>query len=136
MTEELRLIELRYVPRLLSSDCIVFGLLLTQENQGRTVLALTCFIEDWSKIAVFDDEADIEILQAFAREAAAETSDPKRRDDFLRRMGDSLSNQIQLSAPKEILSDDPATEIENLARTYFGKRDDDLAKTTMGARSK
>lgn len=109
-------ILLRYVPDAVKDEFVNIGVVMTEAGGG---FAEVKFTRDWRRVRCLDPQADIEMLQALESDMRRELRGEQTRDGLLRRLNDASSNLIQLSAGKGCLTEDPAKEIETLAKLYF-----------------
>ena len=72
------------------------------------------------RVRCLDPQADIEMLEALERDIRLQLRGIRDREALLRKLEESFSNVIQLSPTKACLTEDPAKEIETLAKLYFG----------------
>jgi hypothetical protein len=103
-----------YVPNALKDESVNMGLLMVGGS-----FADVRFARDWKRVLALDSDADIELLSALTLEIREKLRDLGRPEEILRRMEDSWSNSVQLSAGKGYVTDDPAKEIEILASQYL-----------------
>jgi hypothetical protein len=107
---------LRYVPDAVKDEFVNVGVVM-MEPGGK--FAEVRFTRDWRRVRCLDPQVDIEMLQAVENDMRRELHGNQTRDALLRRLNDASSNLIQLSATKGCLTEDPAKEIETLAKLYF-----------------
>jgi hypothetical protein len=107
---------LRYVPNAVQDEFVNVGLVMVEPGAD---FADVRFTRNWRRVRCLDPQVDIEMLQALENEMKRELWESRTRDALLRRLNDSSSNLIQLSATRACLTENPATEIETLARLYF-----------------
>lgn len=115
--KQLEFYLLRYVPIAVREEFVNIGLILIEADHSG--FAEVRFAPDWKAAERIDPQADIEMLQAIKRHALGQFQDPATQALFLRKMEDSFSNVIQVSAMSGCLAEDPAKEMEVLASFYF-----------------
>ncbi len=115
--KQLEFYLLRYVPTAVREEFVNIGLIMIE--LGFPGFADARFLPGWKAAERVDSQVDIEMLQAVERYVRAQLGDPAARQILLRKMEDSFSNLIQLSAKSVCLADDPAKELEALASFYF-----------------
>ena len=88
------------------------------------------FTRDWRRVRCLDPEVDVELLEAFEGEMrrmlqsrAAEVINYRgpmsRREWLLRLLEDGLSNTLQITPAKAVLTEYPEKELGELARAYL-----------------
>lgn len=107
---------LRYVPDAVKDEFVNIGVVMLEAGAGFADIRLT---RDWRRVRCLDSGADIEMLEAVEREVRARLTDLADRPMLMSKLEESLSNVVQLSAPKGCLTDDPRKEIEELASLYL-----------------
>src|SRR6185312_16557527 len=110
---------LRYVPDAVKDEFVNIGLVLLQRNAKGTEFADVRFTRDWRRVRCLDPEADVEVLQALERDIRGQLRQARDREVLLRKLDDSFSNLIQVSPTKGCLAEEPAKEMETIARLYF-----------------
>jgi DUF3037 family protein len=110
---------LRYVPDAIKDEFVNIGVVMTEPGANGSGFADVRFTRDWRRVRCLDPEADIEMLEALEREIRSQLGAVHDRGLLLRRMEDSFSNLVQLSPTKGCLAEEPAREIEVLAKLYF-----------------
>jgi hypothetical protein len=107
---------LRYVPNAVQDEFVNVGVVMVEPGAE---FADVRFTRDWRRVQCLDPQVDIEMLRALENEMRRELRDNQTRDVLLRRLNDSSSNLVQISATRACLTEDPAKEIETLAKLYF-----------------
>ncbi len=107
---------LRYVPNAVQDEFVNVGVVMLEPGGA---FADVKFTRDWRRVRCLDAQADIEMLEALEKDMKRELQESRARDALLRRLNDSSSNLIQLSAIRGCLTENPAKEIETLAKLYF-----------------
>ncbi len=77
------------------------------------------FTRDWRRVRCLDPQADVEMLEALERDIRGQLRQARDREALLRKLDDSFSNLIQVSPTKACLAEEPAKEMEIIARLYF-----------------
>lgn len=109
---------LRYVPHAVRQEFVNIGVLMVEAGASGSVFTDVRFAKDWRRVQRLDPQADVEVIEALLREIRAEVGEIKDPGMLLRRMEDSFSNVIQLSAPMQVMTATPAAEIETLASIF------------------
>jgi DUF3037 family protein len=107
---------LRYVPNAVQDEFVNVGVVMVEPGAE---FAEVRFTHDWRRARCLDPQVDVEMLKALENETRRELRGFRTREALMRRLNDSSSNMIQLSATKACLTEDPAREIEVLAKLYF-----------------
>jgi hypothetical protein len=115
---QLEFFLLRYVPDAVKDEFVNIGLVMLQSGANGSGFVDVRFTRDWRRVRCLDPGADVEMLQALEREIRGQLKDVGNRERLLHKLEDSYSNLIQLSATKGCLAEDPAREIETLAKLY------------------
>ncbi len=113
---ELGFFLLRYVPDAVKNEFVNIGVVLVESDAG---YADVRFTRDWRRVLCMDPGADLEWLQAMEREIQGRLQHPASREDILHRLQDLCSNSIQITASQGCLAEDPARELEELAKIYL-----------------
>jgi hypothetical protein len=123
-SRQLEFFLLRYVPDAVKDEFVNIGLVMVEAgangaetNESR--FADVRFTRDWRRVRCLDPQADVEMLEALERDIRGQLAITHDRDVLLRRLEDSFSNVIQLSAAKGCLAEDPGAEIEAMASMYL-----------------
>jgi hypothetical protein len=109
---------LRYVPHAVRQEFVNIGVLMVEGGTNGAVFADVRFAKDWRRVRGLDPQADVEVIDALLRDIRAEVGVIRDRAMLLKRMEDSFSNVIQLSAPMQVVTATPAEEIETLASMF------------------
>ena len=72
-----------------------------------------------AEYCVFDPQAEIDVLQAIEADIRGRVVEARNCEEVIKVLNDSFSNAIQLTEAKGCLTDDPAKEIEEMARIYL-----------------
>jgi len=116
---ELEFFLLRYVPDAVKDEFVNIGLVMVEAGANGSGFAEVRFTRDWRRVRCLDPQADVEMLAALEREIRGQLAATHDREVLLRRLEDSFSNVIQLSAAKGCLAEDPVREIEAMASIYL-----------------
>jgi hypothetical protein len=116
---QLEFFLLRYVPDAVKDEFVNIGVVMTEPAANGSGFADVRFTRDWRRVRCLDPEADIEMLEALEREIRSQLGNVHERAVLLRKMEDSFSNLIQVSSTKGCLTEEPAKEIDVLAKLYF-----------------
>jgi hypothetical protein len=114
---QLQYFVLRYVPNVVSGNSINIGVVMVA--LGGADFGQVRFLNDWTPVLRFDPNADMDFLNAFARDIGEQLGDPEKREHILQHMNESFSNSIQLSTPQICVSEDPSAELEQLSAQYL-----------------
>lgn len=107
---------LRYVPNAVQDEFVNVGVVMVEPGAE---FAEVRFTRDWRRVRCLDPQVDVEMLEALENDMKRELRGVQTREVLLRRLHDSSSNLLQLSATKGCLAEDPVQEIEMLAKLYF-----------------
>jgi hypothetical protein len=111
---------LRYVPDAVKGEFVNFGLVAIENGEHGAELVEVRFTKDHDRILRLDPQADLEMLARLQKEIRQETGTARDRAVLLRRMEDSFSSVVQLSAVMPALTTETTlVEIENVARTFL-----------------
>ena len=115
---ELGYYVLRYVPDAVKDEFVNIGVVLIGEGEDSS-FAEVRFTSDWRRVLCMDPGADLEMLQALERDIRSRLKDLGSRTDILYRLQDLCSNLVQISPAKGCLGEEPAQELESLAKMYL-----------------
>lgn len=124
---------LRYVPDALKDEFVNIGVILVGEG-GDAAFAEVRFTRDWRRVLCMDPGADLEMLQALERDVRTRLRDAGSRSDILYRLQDLCSNLVQISPAKGCLGEEPAKELEILAKQYLESRTAGAAARALSGR--
>jgi len=116
--KQLEFFLLRYVPHAVRQEFVNIGVLMVEAGANGSVFADVRFAKDWRRVRCLDPQADVEVLEGLLREIRSEVGQVRDRTMLLKRMEDSFSNVIQLSAPMAVVTETPAEEIETVASMF------------------
>ena len=108
---------LRYVPNALKDQCVNIGLAIFA--LGKEDFGHVRFLGTWETVLNIDPQADIEYLNAFARDMQERFHDKQSRDELVRIIKTSFSNTIQVSASQFCTSENGPNAVEVLSRKLF-----------------
>jgi hypothetical protein len=121
---------LRYVPDAVKDEFVNLGVVLLETGEGDGLFTDVRFTRDWRRVRCLDPEADVELLESFEEEIrrmlqsrAAEVINYRgpmsRREWLLRLLEDGLSNTLQITPAKAVLTESPQKELGELAQMYL-----------------
>ena len=121
---------LRYVPDAVKDEFVNLGVVLLEMGEGDSVFTDVRFTRDWRRVRCLDPEVDVELLESFEGEMrrmlqsrSAEVINYRgpmsRREWLLRLLEDGMSNTMQITPAKAVLTESPEKELGELARTYL-----------------
>ena len=106
---------LRYVPDAVRNEFVHIGVILREQGSGEP--AEVQFTRDWRRVRCLDPEADTSLLESMESELRRrfrEEPDGK----LMRLLEESLSLNVQLTAPKAYLAESLPAGMEELMRLY------------------
>ena len=109
---------LRYVPSPTANESVDIGLVLLELSESARSVVDARFISNWQQVQALDPDADIDFLDALARDICEQLKNDNSKE-MLQRMEDSFSNAIQLSSCVEHSSNNPGSDIETLVAKYL-----------------
>src|SRR5271155_2881131 len=123
MTEEtpstLRYHILRYTPNLVRDEWVNIGVLLEEVDGGRRALRVIEETSEIARVRRLHPNADEELLRGRPGEFAARLHEPEEAvRAYLEKLGQTLSNTIQLSSQKALLARDFEAELDRLYREH------------------
>lgn len=119
---QLEFFLLRYVPYAVTDEFVNVGIVMTESgvpSAGNVRFADVRFTRDWRRVRCLDPQVDLEMLEALERDIRRQLTTEHDQAALLKKMEDSFSNAIQLSATKICFAEDPAQEIEAVASIYL-----------------
>jgi Protein of unknown function (DUF3037) len=116
---QLEFFILRYVPDAVKEEFVNIGVVMFEPGANGNGFADVRFTKDWRRVWCLDPQADVEMLEALERELRRQIVDAHDREVLVRKLQDSFSNTIQVTATKACQAEEPKTEIETLAKLYF-----------------
>jgi Protein of unknown function (DUF3037) len=113
--KQLEFFLLRYVLDAVKDEFVNIGVVLLN-GEGSEVR----FTRDWRRVRCLDPAADIEMLEALEAEVRARLAEGgENRERILHVLSDSLSNTVQCSPVRGVLTEAPEQEIGRLAQMYL-----------------
>lgn len=109
---------LRYVPDAVKDEFVNLGVVVYEAGEGGG-FADVRFTRDWRRVRCLDPDVDVEIFEALEADIREQLLLGASRELLLKKMEDSFSNAIQLTAPKALLAESPQEEIGRLAEIYL-----------------
>jgi hypothetical protein len=107
---------LRYAPDAVKEEFVNVGVVLLEANGYADVK----FTNDFRRVKCMDASADIEVLTELEKEIRARIKDAgPHRDKIIKKLQDSFSSTLQISASKAVMAESPEKEIELLAKIYL-----------------
>jgi hypothetical protein len=116
--KKLEFFLLKYVPNAVKQEFVNLGVVMLESDANGAGFADVRFTRDWRRVRCLDPQVDVEMLEELERDIRGQLGDTRDREVLLRKLGDSFSNLIQISATKACLTEQPAKEIEMLASLY------------------
>lgn len=116
---QFELFFLQYVPRPAAGEIVNIGIVVKEALPGE--FARAQFTRDWGRVRCLDPGADIEMLEAIAHDVEKKVSQSESIDLLMRKVRESLSNTIQLSASGGLLTDDPEKELKMLGDLFLDR---------------
>jgi len=110
---------LRYVPDTIKEEFINFGLVMHELGTNGSGFADVRFIPDWRRLRCLDPNANVDELESLQRDIRVNIADGSRRGKWLQTLTESCCNMVQISSPRVCRTDQPAEEIETLAKLYL-----------------
>jgi hypothetical protein len=107
---------LRYVPDAVRNEYVYIGVILRE--QGNDKAAEVRFTRDWRRLRCLDPEADTALLEGMESELRRRLrEEPKGR--LMQLLEESLSLNVQMTAPKGYLAESVPSGMEELMRLYI-----------------
>jgi hypothetical protein len=117
---QLEFFLLRYVPDAVKGEFVNFGLMALENGPNGAELIDVRFARDWGRVLCLDPQADLDVLSALQKEIRQELGRKKDELTLLKKMEDSFSGVVQLSAAMPVLTERTAvSEIEDVARMFL-----------------
>lgn len=111
---------LRYTPDAVKQECVNVGVLLIEPAGDFSAIRFT---RDWSRVTCIDPDAEIEVLEMFEADLGARLASGKdARVQTMKLIGESFSNQLQVSERSACLAASPEAELDMLAKMYLEPR--------------
>lgn len=119
---QLEFFLLRYVPDVVKGEFVNIGVVMLEPEMNGSGFADVRFTKDWRRVLCLDPEADVEVLRALEQEVRRQVQEAGDRKALLKNFQDSFANLIQVSPTAACLAEEPAHEIENIAKLYLERR--------------
>ncbi len=111
---------LRYVPDAVKGEFVNFGLVALENGPEGSSLIDVRFTKEWGRVQCLDPQVDLDVLEALRREIQQEIGQIRDKTMLLRRMEDSFSGVVQLSAVMPALTEKIAlAEVDDVARMFL-----------------
>ncbi|MGA8429698.1 MAG: DUF3037 domain-containing protein [Candidatus Sulfotelmatobacter sp.] len=130
--KQLRFFLLRYVPDAVKGEFVNIGVIAKEIGTNTTGFAGVRFTRDWRRVRGIDPQVDMDVLNEFEEEIRAEVAEKHDPETLVHRLQESFSNVVQLSAPQECLTENPAKELEAIAEMYLEVLKGEKDKTISG----
>ena len=109
---------LQYAPNAGNPSSMTMGIVM-YEPGNPSGFAEVRLRKNWDRLRCIDPEFDIEELEAIGRGLATELRAPGR-DIFLKKIGESLSNVVQVMPVTGLFAEDAARELDALEKFHMG----------------
>jgi DUF3037 family protein len=110
---------LRYTPNLVRDEWVNIGVLLEEVGGARRALRMIEESSEMARVRRLHPNADEELLRGLAGEFDARLREPEEAvRTYLEKLGQALSNVIQLSPQKAVFADDFDAELVRLYREH------------------
>jgi hypothetical protein len=106
---------LRYVPDAMRNEYVHIGVILRE--QGSREPAQVRFTRDWRRVRCLDPEADTALLEGMESELRRRFQE-EPEGKLMRLLNESLSLNVQMTAPKAYLAESLPAGMEELMRLY------------------
>jgi hypothetical protein len=106
---------LRYVPDVVRNEFVHIGVILREQGSDRH--AEVRFTRDWRRVRCLDPEADTALLEAMESDLRRRFGDGPEAG-LMRILEESLSLNVQMTAPKAYLAESLPAGVEELMRLY------------------
>jgi Protein of unknown function (DUF3037) len=118
---QLEFFLLRYVPDAVKGEFVNFGVMALANGPNGAEFIDVRFMKDWGRVLCLDPQADLDVLFALEKEIRREIGRTKDQVTLLRKMEDSFSNLVQISAVMPVLTErTAAAEIDDVAKIFLG----------------
>src|SRR5690242_8552405 len=113
---QLEFFLLRYVPDAVKGEFVNFGVMAFENGPEGSQLIDVRITKDWGRVENLDPEADLDVLEALGKELRTGIGQKSNQIALLKRMEDSFSGLVQVSAVMPALTRQlPAIEIDTVA---------------------
>jgi hypothetical protein len=106
---------LRYAPDAVRNEYVHIGVILREQGSGEP--AAVKFTRDWRRVRCLDPEADTALLEGMESELRRRLEDDPD-GKLMRLLDESLSLNVQMTAPKAYLAESLPAGMEELMRLY------------------
>lgn len=113
---QLELLFLRYVPNVMRRASVDIGVVLIDRNRE---LAGFRFTNDWRSAKCLLADTDLESLESLGRHLEQELAAVPGLKEFQRVFENYVTSGLELSSPVAVETDDPAKELDLIARLYL-----------------
>jgi hypothetical protein len=110
---------LRYVPDSVKDEFVNIGILLLGAKSGYAGLRFT---RDWARVRCLDSQADLEVLQSLESDFKRQLANGAAAREIVGKLEDTLSNTLQITTPKPLLTESPEKELQTLASYYLDRK--------------
>lgn len=124
---------LRYVPDVVKDEFVNIGVVLLSAEEN---FAQVRFMRDWSRVRCLDPAVDLESLQGLEADIQDQfRTTVNKPTDSIARLRETLSNSLQITNAKALLSESPQQELQRLADAYLERARAERT-TKVGVRQK
>lgn len=117
---QLEFFLLRYLPDAVKGEFVNFGVVALENGPNGAGLIDVRLTRDWGRVLCLDPQADVEVLSALQKEIREEIGRAKDQVTLLKKMEDSFSGLVQISAVMPVLTERAAAdEIDDVARMFL-----------------
>ncbi len=115
---------IRYVPDVVKGEFVNIGVVLREAGAAASAVsggggAVVRFTRDWSRVRCLDANADLALLESLEADIAGRLlTDGASPKPVMEVLEDTLSNSVQIAAPRACLAESVPAEIEQLMRMY------------------
>ena len=132
---QLEFFLLRYVPDAVKGEFVNFGVMAMENGPEGSQLIDVRITKDWGRVENLDPEADVDVLEALGKELRAEIGQKSDQTTLRKRMEDSFSGVVQVSAVMPALTEQlPAVETDTVARMLLETVEVKTTRETVGRR--
>ncbi len=117
---QLEFFLLRYVPDAVKGEFVNFGLMAMENGTNGSELIDVRFMKDWGRVLCLEPQADVDLRAGLQREIRQEIGRARDQIALLKRMEDSFSGLVQVSAVMPVLTEKAALEeIDDVAKMFL-----------------
>lgn len=110
---------LRYVPDSVKDEFVNIGIFLLGAKAGYAGMRFT---RDWARVRCLDSQADLEVLQSLEGDFKRQLANGAAAREIVGKLEETLSNTLQITTPKPLLTESPEKELETLATYYLDRK--------------